>query len=193
MKQFRKYLSAVLCLSALLGMSSCKKKPKPQPTPTPAVEPSAEPSAEPTAQPTPTPEPSLEPTPEPTPQPTPEPSAEPSISEDDVYDTKDEVALYIYTFHHLPSCYMTKKEARKKGWEGGALNRTIKGMCIGGDYFGNYEGLLPETGEDYYECDIDTMHARSRGAKRIIYTKSGDVWYTEDHYESYEQLYDGDN
>lgn len=180
MKQFRKYLSAVLCLSTMLSLSACHKKPKPEPTPAPTVEPTEAPSATP------------ETTPTPTPEATAEPSPEPSISEDDIYDTKDEVALYIYTFHHLPSCYMTKKEARKKGWDGGALNRTIKGKCIGGDYFGNYEGLLPETGEDYYECDIDTMNARSRGSKRIIYTKSGDVWYTDDHYKSYEQLYDGD-
>jgi guanyl-specific ribonuclease Sa len=87
---------------------------------------------------------------------------------------------------------MTKKEARKKGWENGALNQVIPGMCIGGDYFGNYEGLLPENGDDYYECDIDTMHRKSRGAKRIIFTEDGDVWYTDDHYESFEQLYDGD-
>ena len=189
MEKFKKYLLTLLSVTMLMGSSGCiKPKPEPSPSPTPAVTASPEPSAEPTA------EPSAEPTSEPTAEPEPAPSNEPeiTISEDDVYDTKDEVALYIYTFHHLPSCFMTKKEARKKGWTSGALNRTIKGMCIGGDYFGNYEGLLPDTGEDYYECDIDTMHSRSRGAKRIIYTLDGDVWYTEDHYESYVQLYDGD-
>ena len=176
MKQFRKLLAALLTVSLLTGCDGCAKDP--EPTPAPTVQPSAEP--EPTA------------SAEPAPEPTEEPGPSISISEDDVYDTKDEVALYIYTFHHLPSCFMTKKEARKKGWTSGPLNKVIKGMCIGGDYFGNYEGLLPDTGEDYYECDIDTMKARSRGPKRIIYTLSGDVWYTEDHYESFVQLYDGD-
>lgn len=187
MKLLKKYLLALLSVTMLTSCAGCQKKPEPDPVPvvTPTAEPEPSPSAEPAAQPT--PEPSEEPTPEPTPKPTPEIS----ISEDDIYDTKDEVALYIYTFHHLPSCYMTKKEARKHGWSSGPLHRVIDGMCIGGDYFGNYEGILPETGEDYYECDIDTMYAKSRGAKRIIYTESGDVWYTEDHYESFEQLYDG--
>lgn len=189
MKEFRKHLLALLSITMLAGLAGCKKtdpQPTKEPQPVPAETEQAEPS------PTPTPESMPAPTPEatPTPEPTEEPQA--SISEDDVYDTKDEVALYIYTFHHLPSCYMTKKEARKKGWENGALNQVIPGMCIGGDYFGNYEGLLPENGDDYYECDIDTMHRKSRGAKRIIFTEDGDVWYTDDHYESFEQLYDGD-
>jgi len=186
MSEFRKYLLALLSAATLFSASGCtKKKPEPTPTPTAETEPAATEKSE-------NPEVTEEPvtTPEATDEPVSTPEA--SISEDDIYDTKDEVALYIYTFHHLPSCYMTKKEARKRGWEGGALNRTIKGMCIGGDYFGNYEGLLPETGEDYYECDIDTMYKKSRGSKRIIYTESGDVWYTDDHYESYTQLYDGD-
>jgi len=192
--KLKKLMLALLSAAVLTGCTGCKKD-DPVPEPTPVVEPGEQPTAEPTPEPTlePTPEPTPEATAEPTPEPTPEPSPEITISEDDVYDTKDEVALYIYTFHHLPSCYMTKKEARKRGWDSGALNRVIKGMCIGGDYFGNYEGLLPDTGEDYYECDIDTMKAKSRGAKRIIYTLDGDVWYTEDHYESFEQLYDGDN
>lgn len=183
MKEFRKYLLALVSAAALLSSTGCRKK-EPEPVPVPAVEPAA--TEEPVSSPDPAPQVSEDPAG------TPEPSPGISISEDDVYDTRDEVALYIYTFHHLPSCFMTKKEARKKGWEGGALNQTIKGKCIGGDYFGNYEGLLPETGEDYYECDIDTMNKKSRGSKRIIYTKSGDVWYTGDHYKSYTQLYDGD-
>ena len=36
------------------------------------------------------------------------------VSEDGVYDTKDEVCAYLVQFHKLPSNYMTKKEARKK-------------------------------------------------------------------------------
>lgn len=176
MKQFRKLLAALLTVSMLTGCKGCTNDPEPVPAPT--VQPTADP--EPTA------------STEPAPEPTEEPGPSISISEDDVYDTKDEVALYIYTFHHLPSCFMTKKAARKKGWTSGPLHKVIDGMCIGGDYFGNMEGILPDTGEDYYECDIDTMYAKSRGAKRIIYTLSGDVWYTDDHYESFVQLYDGD-
>ena len=96
--------------------------------------------------------------------------------------------MYIHLYDHLPSNYMTKKEAREQGWEGGALSQVISGMSIGGDYYGNYEGTLPED-NTYHECDIDTEGKKSRGAKRIIYSEDGDIWYTEDHYESFKLLY----
>ena len=110
------------------------------------------------------------------------------ISEEVETDQKDEVALYIHLYDHLPSNYMTKKEAREQGWEGGALSQVVYGMSIGGDYYGNYEGTLPED-NTYHECDIDTEGKKFRGAKRIIYSEDGDIWYTEDHYESFELLY----
>lgn len=63
-------------------------------------------------------------------------------------------------------------------------------MCIGGDRFGNYEGVLPDAqGRTWTECDIDTLHASKRGAKRIIFSNDGLIYYTEDHYESFELLY----
>ena len=83
---------------------------------------------------------------------------------------------------------MTKKEARALGWEGGSLEPYAPGMCIGGDTFGNYEGLLPEE-DSYKECDIDTLGAKSRGAKRIVFSDDGDIYYTDDHYESFVLLY----
>lgn len=110
------------------------------------------------------------------------------IAENVETDQKDEVALYIHLYDHLPSNYMIKKEARKQGWEGGALSQVIPNKSIGGDYYGNYEGTLPGDNE-YHECDIDTEGKTSRGAKRIIYSEDGDIWYTEDHYESFELLY----
>lgn len=64
------------------------------------------------------------------------------------------------------------------------------GKCIGGSRFGNYEGLLPEAdGRTYTECDIDTLGADSRGAKRIVFSNDGLIYYTEDHYKSFELLY----
>ena len=83
---------------------------------------------------------------------------------------------------------MTKKEAQALGWQGGSLEDFAPGMCIGGDYFGNYEGLLPKN-QKYKECDIDTLGKKSRGPKRIIYAEDGSIYYTDDHYESFEQLY----
>lgn len=115
---------------------------------------------------------------------------EPAIDPYGSYTTKEDVALYIHTYGHLPQNFMTKSEARQLGWEGGGLESYAPGMCIGGDRFGNYEGLLPEAaGRQYYECDIDTLGADSRGAKRIVFSNDGLIYYTDDHYESFELLY----
>lgn len=110
------------------------------------------------------------------------------IAADGVYTSKEEVALYIHTYGCLPQNFMTKNEARDLGWDGGSLEPFAPGMCIGGDRFGNYEGLLPED-RDYTECDIDTLGAEKRGAKRIVFSDDGLIYYTEDHYESFELLY----
>lgn len=118
------------------------------------------------------------------------PTAEAILDEDGSYDSKDEVALYIYLYGHLPSNYISKSKAEKLGWSGGSLEPYAPGKCIGGSHFGNYEGLLPEAkGRSYTECDIDTIGAKSRGAKRIVFSNDGLIYYTDDHYESFELLY----
>ena len=111
----------------------------------------------------------------------------PAIDEDGSYTTKEDVALYIHTYGRLPSNFITKKEAEKLGWSGGSLEPYAPGKCIGGSYFGNYEGILPDG--DYKECDIDTLGQKKRGAKRIIYSDDGRIYYTDNHYESFTQLY----
>lgn len=110
------------------------------------------------------------------------------IDEKGIYTSKEDVALYLHTYGKLPSNFITKSEAQKLGWTGGGLDAYAKNKCIGGDKFGNYDGLLPK-GEQYYECDIDTLNAKSRGAKRLVFTKSGNIYYTEDHYETFKKLY----
>lgn len=112
------------------------------------------------------------------------------IDEDGSYTTKDDVALYIHTYGHLPDNFITKKDAQALGWLGGSLEPYAPDKCIGGSRFGNYEGLLPEAdGRTYTECDIDTLGADSRGAKRIVFSNDGLIYYTEDHYKSFELLY----
>ena len=114
-----------------------------------------------------------------------------AISEEGTYTSKEEVAAYLNEYGHLPSNFITKKEAQKLGWVSseGNLDEVAPGMSIGGDYFGNYEGLLPEADDrDYYECDID-FDGTYRGGKRIVFSNDGLIYYTEDHYESFELLY----
>lgn len=112
------------------------------------------------------------------------------LDPDGSYTTKEDVALYIHQYHALPQNFMTKDEARELGWEGGSLEPYAPGMCIGGDRFGNYEGLLPDVeGRTWTECDIDTLGADSRGAKRIVFSNDGLIYYTDDHYESFTLLY----
>lgn len=112
-----------------------------------------------------------------------------SVSYGESYTSKEEVALYLHLYEELPPNFITKKEAKKLGWVSseGNLDEVAPGMSIGGDYFGNYEGVLPE-GKEYHECDIDS-DGGYRNAKRIVYSDDGCIYYTEDHYETFELLY----
>lgn len=116
---------------------------------------------------------------------------EAAVKEDGTYNTREEVALYLHIYGHLPDNYITKKEAQDMGWDSkkGNLDQVAPGMSIGGNRFGNYEGLLPEKkGRKYYECDLE-YEGGYRGAKRLIYSNDGLIFYTEDHYQTFEQLY----
>ena len=114
---------------------------------------------------------------------------EEALDEDGWYYSTEDVALYLYTYGELPDNFITKKEAQSMGWgnKKGNLWEVADGMCIGGDYFGNKEGLLPEE-DDYTECDVN-YEGGFRGAERIVFSDDGDIYYTGDHYESFEQLY----
>ncbi|MDO4405765.1 MAG: ribonuclease domain-containing protein, partial [Eubacteriales bacterium] len=113
-----------------------------------------------------------------------------SIDKNGSYTSKDDVALYIHTYGELPKNFISKKQAERLGWDGGSLEPYAPGKSIGGSYFGNYEGKLPKKkGRTYYECDIDTKGKRSRGPKRIVYSTDGLIYYTPDHYETFELLY----
>lgn len=114
-------------------------------------------------------------------------------AEEGSYTSKDDVALYIHLYGKLPSNFITKKQAQQFGWSGGSLEAYAPGKCIGGSAFGNYEGLLPaKNGRSYTECDIDTLGASSRGAKRIVFSNDGLIYFTDDHYESFTLLYGDD-
>lgn len=108
------------------------------------------------------------------------------VEEDGTYNSAEDVSLYLYLYGHLPDNYITKAEARELGWSGGSVEQVAPGCAIGGDRFGNREGVLPEG--SYHECDIDTIGRSSRGAKRLVYEDEGEIYYTEDHYETFTPL-----
>ncbi|KAF6617130.1 guanyl-specific ribonuclease Sa [Paenibacillus jamilae] len=102
----------------------------------------------------------------------------------------DEVAKYISEHNDLPGNYITKKEARKLGWEPSEVNleKVAPGKSIGGDVFRNREGLLPEKkGRIWYEADIN-YSGGTRGSDRILYSNDGLIYKTTDHYRTFEQL-----
>lgn len=181
---WHKLLAVVFALA--LFLTACGGEAQPSAA-TPTQQPAA--ASEPSAQPA---EPDLTAQSEPaTPTQDPTIEAEPiPLPEDGAYTTKEDVALYLHLYGHLPQNFITKKEAQALGWTGGGLDAYAPNKSIGGDRFGNYEGLLPQAdGRTYQECDIDTMGASSRGAKRIVYSNDGLIFYTEDHYESFTLLY----
>ena len=122
--------------------------------------------------------------------------AETEVTEDGTYTDRDSVALYLHLYGHLPSNFLTKKEAQEAGWDSskGNLPTVLPGMSIGGDRFGNYEKLLPaKKGRSYRECDINYnpkgKKKASRGAERIVWSNDGLIYYTDDHYRSFTLLY----
>jgi len=127
------------------------------------------------------------------PQPTNPPATDPPATEPEAYldpngsyTTKNDVALFIHLYGRLPNNFITKKQADQQYGKTNGLNKY--GKCIGGDRFYNKEGLLP-SGYTYYECDIDTLYSSKRGTKRLVFTYSGRIYYTDDHYKSFTQLY----
>ena len=107
------------------------------------------------------------------------------------YTTAEDVCAYLLEYGHLPHNFITKAEARALGWSSGSLERYAPGKCIGGDSFGNREGLLPKApGRTWRECDINTLGKSSRGAERLVFSNDGLIYYTADRYESFTLLAD---
>ena len=114
------------------------------------------------------------------------------VEYDHEYYSADEVALYLYAFRVLPINYVTKAFAEAQGWSAGKdLWYYANGCAIGGDVFGNREGLLPdEYGRKWFECDVNYFGGH-RGGERLVFSSDGLIYYTEDHYENFELIYDG--
>jgi ribonuclease T1 len=58
-----------------------------------------------------------------------------------------------------------------------------------GIVFENREGLLPDEPSGYYhEYTVPTPGASDRGARRIIVGSNGELYWTDDHYRSFERI-----
>lgn len=116
---------------------------------------------------------------------------EPKINKEDEYTSKEEVAAYLHKYGHLPKNYLTKSEAKKLGWSSQKdnLGQVAPGCAIGGNAFGNREGLLPNSeGRSWKECDINTRDGK-RSTERLVYSSDGLIYYTADNHKTFQQLY----
>lgn len=107
------------------------------------------------------------------------------------YTSKEEVAAYLHEYGELPPNFISKTKAKRAGWvpSEGNLDEVCPGMSIGGSVFYNDDGKLPDAeGRTWHECDID-YHGGMRGPERIVWSTDGLIYYTPDHYETFEQLY----
>ena len=116
-----------------------------------------------------------------------------AVEESGLYTTKDSVAAYLCKFDKLPGNYVGKDEGISlyESKTGNTFSKwnfnpwTTLGVMIGGDVFENREGLLPNG--SYHEADVD-YSAKNRGTKRLIYQSDCVIYYTADHYESFDKL-----
>lgn len=109
------------------------------------------------------------------------------VEEDGWYSTMEEVAVYLTLYEKLPGNFISKYDAENQGWDNrkGNLDKVAPGCSIGGNRFGNYEGLLPEAkGRKYTECDIN-YDGGYRNGERIVFSNDGLIFYTSDHYQTF--------
>lgn len=111
--------------------------------------------------------------------------ADPAVLEGEYYYSVQEVSAYIHSFQDLPDNYITKAEAEAMDW-----SPKDPVWVVGGDPFWNREGLLPEApGRRYREADIQAGYTSHRGPERLVYSNDGLIFYTDDHYDSFQRLY----
>ncbi|MCU7618605.1 ribonuclease N [Chryseobacterium sp. PBS4-4] len=110
-----------------------------------------------------------------------------NVSEITIITESRSIIEYVKKNHKLPKFYITKNEAKRQGWDPskGNLCEVLPGKAIGGDHFSNREKKLP-IGVQYFEADVNYT-CGNRNSHRIVYTKNGEVYLTQDHYKSFEK------
>ena len=108
------------------------------------------------------------------------------VYESKTYTKRNDIAMYIIKYRHLPSNYILKEDNPYTT----TVNALENGYAFGGDMF-RYEGYITEYTKnkdlkeaDYYP-DLDaTIASGKRGKYRFVYTNSGkfEIYYSENHY-----------
>ncbi|MCH5180638.1 MAG: hypothetical protein J1F32_05455 [Erysipelotrichales bacterium] len=108
-----------------------------------------------------------------------------TLNENNYYFSRDDVALYLVTFHKLPSNYVKKD---------GDTSKAGSNTRIGGDYFSNGSdssptGLCLPAYSNFSECDVDASgtSGSKRGSHRLVYTTTFKIFYTYDHYSHWQE------
>ena len=102
-----------------------------------------------------------------------------------------QIVNYLDIYGELPENFITKNEAKDLGWDSryNYVGEVAPGKSIGGDRFGNYEGQLPsKKGRKWYECDAN-YRGKKRGAERVLFSSDGLYYYTNDHYQTFTQMF----
>lgn len=98
-----------------------------------------------------------------------------NVKEDEIYTDRDHIAMYIYEFDELPSNYVHKSQS-------GSIDGEELYLY---DTFRNDSNKLPSH-EDYTEAYLNATKTKV-GKERLVYT-IGTVYYTDDHYATFELL-----
>lgn len=119
------------------------------------------------------------------------PDAAGDVKEQGAYTARDDVAAYIRRYGKLPENYLTRDEAKALGWlsKQDNLGVVAQGYAIGGDVFGNREGLLPSGQKRIWrECDVNGASGK-RSQERLVFSNDGLIYYTPDAHKTFIQLY----
>lgn len=169
------------------------KAPTEKPTKTPKVTKAPKATKTPKVTKAPTEKPTKTPKATKTPKPTntPKPTEAPAAEETGPIIEPQAIADYLFEHGELPDNFITKKEAQALGWDSSRnyVSDVAPGKSIGGDWFGNYQGKLPRAkGRTFRECDCNYVKGR-RKDDRIVWSSDGRVWFTDDHYETFTELF----
>lgn len=107
---------------------------------------------------------------------------------------EDGVDAYLVRYQTLPEWYVTKEEAKARGWKPilGNLGDVLPGMTIGGNIYYNWNGHLPQqNGRIWYEADFD-YDGGIRNGCRILYSNDGLLFVTFDHYLTFSEIISGE-